>query len=133
MNQKSGTIKINNLFLKRINIIQIRSIYGFIEQKPSFIRGTIIEHIAYRNPKVNIQVAREAAKLANADNFIMKLKDNYYHKLGESGIGLSGGQLQRLEITRAIASEKPIMILDEPTSALDQKNTNEIFFYFKKY
>ena len=128
---KGGTIKINNLSLKLINIIQIRSICSFIEQKPSFIRGTIIEHIAYGNPKVNIQVAREAAKLANADNFIMKLKDNYYHKLGESGIGLSGGQLQRLEITRAIASEKPIMILDEPTSALDKKNTNEIFITLK--
>ncbi len=128
---KSGIIKINDLSLKCINIVQIRSICSFIEQKPSFIRGTIIEHIAYGNAKVNIKIAREAAKLANADNFIMKLKNNYYHKLGESGIGLSGGQLQRLEITRAIASKKPIMILDEPTSALDQKNIDEIFITLK--
>lgn len=124
---KSGIIKINDVSLKHINIFQIRSICSFIEQKPSFIRGTIIEHIAYGNAKVNIRIARKAAKLANADNFIMKLQDNYYHQLGERGIGLSGGQLQRLEITRAIASEKPIMILDEPTSALDKKNTDEIF------
>lgn len=128
---KSGTININDLPIKNININKIRSICSFIEQKPSFIRGTIIEHIAYGNAKVDIKDARDAARLANADNFIMKLKDNYYHKLGESGIGLSGGQLQRLELTRAIASEKPIMILDEPTSALDQKNTDDIFITLK--
>ena len=56
----------------------------------------------------------------------MKLENNYDHKLGEGGIGLSGGQLQRLDITRGIASNKNIMILDEPTSNLDDENTKDI-------
>ena len=62
----------------------------------------------------------------------MKLKDNYYHKLGESGVGLSGGQLQRLDITRGLASGKLLMILDEPTSNLDLKNTLELLQTLKK-
>ena len=62
----------------------------------------------------------------------MKLSNNYYYSLGESGTGLSVGQLQRLDIARGIASNKEIMILDEPTSNLDEKNTVEVLLTLKK-
>ena len=62
----------------------------------------------------------------------MKLENNYDYKLGEGGVGLSGGQLQRLDITRGIATNKNIMILDEPTSNLDHENTKDIFRTLKK-
>ena len=62
----------------------------------------------------------------------MDLEGNYNYLLGESGVGLSGGQLQRLDIARGIASGKPIMILDEPTSNLDEKNTVELLLTLQK-
>ena len=127
-----GTININNVNINKINVDKIRDVCAYIEQKPSFIRGTIIEHIAYNNIEINLNKVKEAAKLANAHDFIMKLPDNYNNQLGESGTGLSGGQLQRLDITRGIASEKPLMILDEPTSNLDEDNTKEILLTLKK-
>ena len=74
----------------------------------------------------------EEAKIANAHNFIMSLPSQYDYKLGEAGVGLSGGQLQRLDITRALISNRPIMILDEPTSSLDKKNAIEIFKTLKQ-
>ncbi len=127
-----GKILINDINLNDINVMKIREVCSYIEQKPIFIRGSIFEHISYNNININLKKAKEAAKLANAHNFIMGLPENYYHQLGESGVGLSGGQLQRLDITRGIASGKPLMILDEPTSNLDSKNTIELLQTLKK-
>ena len=127
-----GEILINNINLNNINVNQIREACAYIEQKPTFIRGTIFEHITYNNNNIDRRKAEEAAKLANAHNFIMNLPENYDYQLGESGVGLSGGQLQRLDITRGLASGKPFMILDEPTSNLDSQNTTELFLTLKK-
>ena len=129
---QKGQIKLNSLPLNSIKINQVRNLCTFIEQKPSFIRGTIIEHITYGNSDIGLKKVKEAAKLANAYKFIMELEQKFYHKLGEGGLGLSGGQLQRLEITRGIASQKPIMILDEPTSSLDINNTEDILLTLRK-
>lgn len=132
LDPKKGKILINNINLNNINVIKIREVCAYIEQKPTFIRGTIIEHITYNNININRKKIEESAKLANSHNFIMNLSDNYNHQLGEGGVGLSGGQLQRLDITRGIASGKPLMILDEPTSNLDSKNTIELLLTLKK-
>ncbi|MDA9654982.1 ABC transporter ATP-binding protein/permease [Pelagibacteraceae bacterium] len=124
---QAGIIKVNKIDLSTIEVNTIRNLCVFIEQKPSFIRGTILQHITYNTSDISLKKAQQAAKLANANEFILNLPDKYSHKLGESGTGLSGGQLQRLDISRGIASEKPLMILDEPTSNLDINNTHEIF------
>ena len=126
-----GEIIINDTNLNNINVNKIREACSYIEQKPTFIRGTIFEHIAYNNLNIDRKKAEEAAKLANAHNFIMNLPENYDYQLGESGVGLSGGQLQRLDITRGLASGKPLMILDEPTSNLDSQNTIELLLTLK--
>ena len=107
---KEGNIFINKRNLIDIDVRELRNICAYIEQKPSFIRGRILEHITYSNLKINLEQVKKAAKLTKADNFIKKLPDQYFHELGESGIGLSGGQLQRLDITRGLASKNPIMI-----------------------
>ena len=128
---KEGNIFINNKNLIDIDVRELRNICAYIEQKPSFIRGRILEHITYSNLKINLEQVKKAAKLTKADNFIKKLPDQYFHELGESGIGLSGGQLQRLDITRGLASKNLIMILDEPTNNLDNENANEILLTLK--
>ncbi len=126
-----GVIKINEKNIAHMSTKSLRNICSYIEQKPNFMRGTIFEHIVYNNKNINLKKAIEAAKLAQAHDFIMSLPNNYYYKLGEGGVGLSGGQLQRLDISRGIASDKPLMILDEPTSNLDKKNTKEILLTLK--
>ena len=105
---------------------------AYVDQKPVFIRGTILDHISYTSEKLDIKACIEAAKLTNAHTFIKKFPKGYNHKLGESGAGLSGGQLQRLEITRGIAANKPIVILDEPTNNLDKKNKADVFRMLKR-
>ena len=80
----------------------MREICSYVEQKPIFIRGSILEHISYNVKKLSKKKVQEAAKLANAHRFILNLSESYNYKLGESGVGLSGGQLQRLDITRGL-------------------------------
>ena len=85
-----------------------------------------MENLFYSQNKKNKDLCINAAKLARAHAFINKLPKKYNYPLGESGIGLSGGQLQRLEIAKAIATGKRIIILDEPTSNLDNYNSKLI-------
>ncbi len=127
-----GKILINNINIRNINVNKIREVCTYIEQKATFIRGTIAEHISYNNLRINKKELVEAAKLANAHNFIINLPEKYNYSLGESGTGLSGGQLQRLDIARGISSGKPLMILDEPTSNLDQKNSADLLLTLRK-
>ena len=85
-----------------------------------------MENLCYSQSKVNLKLCINAAKLAQAHKFIDELPEKYDYLLGESGSGISGGQLQRLEIAKALATGKKILILDEPTSNLDAKNSKEI-------
>ena len=128
---KIGNIYINEKNLFDIDVGELRNICAYIEQKPIFLRGSIIEHITYNNSKINMAQVKEATRLTKSDDFIKGLPDQYFHELGESGTGLSGGQLQRLDIARGIASKKPIMILDEPTSNLDNENAKGILLTLK--
>ena len=127
LNSSKGDIFINDRNLNKISIEELRKNCAYIDQSPIFIRGSVFDHITYNKDNIGIEKCIYAAKLANAHDFIANLPNQYNYFIGESGSGLSGGQLQRLEIARGIASEKPIMILDEPTSNLDHKNELEIF------
>ena len=129
---QSGIIEINSISLKKISSQSIRNMCSYIDQKPVFIRGTIEDHLSYNNPGISRTECIEAAKLTKAHDFILKLPNNYEYNLGESGVGLSGGQLQRLDITRGIVSNKPLIILDEPTNNLDNENKQEIFSTLRK-
>ena len=121
-----GNITIDNLDTKLIDIKSLRESFAYVDQTPFFFKGSIMENLSYCQSTVNKKVCIKASKLAKADSFIKKLPGQYKYMLGETGAGLSGGQLQRLEIAKALATERNIIILDEPTSNLDEKNSNEV-------
>jgi ABC-type multidrug transport system fused ATPase/permease subunit len=85
-------------------------------------RGTVRDNIAYGRPDASEEDIIVAAKLANADEFIVRMPKGYDSLVGERGLTLSGGQRQRIGIARAIIRNAPILILDEPTAALDTES-----------
>lgn len=121
-----GAIRVDDTNINEIEIQKLRNSFAYVDQKPFFFRGTIMENLCYSQSKVNLKLCINAAKLAQAHKFIDELPEKYDYLLGESGSGISGGQLQRLEIAKALATGKKILILDEPTSNLDAKNSKEI-------
>ena len=93
-----------------------------LPQESSLFHRSIFENIAYGRPDATDEEVYEAARLANADEFINELPDGYDTLVGERGVKLSGGQRQRIAIARAILKNAPILVLDEATSALDSES-----------
>ena len=102
----------------------MRNQIGVVFQEPALFSGTIKDNIAYSNPDVDQQQIIDAAKAANADEFISKFEKGYDTEIGERGLKLSGGQKQRVAIARALLKNAPILILDEATSSLDSRSEN---------
>ncbi|MBQ9820917.1 MAG: ATP-binding cassette domain-containing protein, partial [Muribaculaceae bacterium] len=95
---------------------------GMVLQKNTLFSGTIKENLLWGNPNATDEEIYEAARAAQAHDFIMALPDGYHTNLGDGGSLLSGGQRQRISIARAILKNPPILILDEATSALDTES-----------
>lgn len=114
-----GSIKIDGLDIRDYDPTSYRSQIGVVLQETFLFSGTIYENIAYSKPGCTKDEVMQAAKLANAHQFIVKLPASYNTKLGENGHNLSGGERQRIAIARAILHDPKILILDEATSALD--------------
>lgn len=114
-----GSILLDGIDLREIDMQSLREHTGIVLQDPFLFRDTIANNIAYGNPDVSIEQIIEAAKTANAHEFISKLPDAYDTHLGERGIGLSGGERQRISIARAVIRDPHVLILDEATSAVD--------------
>ena len=105
-----------------INIVKKKSLYGLtgmVTQDSILFNDSVRNNIALGNPKATLEQIKEAARVANATEFIEKLDQSYDSNIGEGGNKLSGGQKQRLSIARAILKDPDILILDEATSALD--------------
>ncbi len=118
----SGQILIDDQDISMYSRSSVRDKIAIVFQDPALFSGTIRENIAYSKPSATDEEIKDAAKAANADEFINKLTDGYDSQIGERGIKLSGGQKQRLAIARAILKDAPILILDEATSSLDNKS-----------
>lgn len=119
----SGKILISNENIQRLNPKWLRgSVIGIISQEPVLFATSVKENIRYGKPTANDQEVYEAAKQANADEFITSFPDGYDTVLGERGITISGGQKQRIAIARALIKNPSILILDEATSALDAES-----------
>jgi ATP-binding cassette subfamily B protein/subfamily B ATP-binding cassette protein MsbA len=118
----AGAVMLDGVDLKDITAESYRRLLGIVEQDTFLFDGTIGENIAYGRRGAGIDEITEAAKLANAHEFIVKLADGYDSLIGERGVKLSGGQRQRLTIARAILADPRILILDEATSNLDTES-----------
>jgi len=119
---KQGIIYIDKQNIADITYESLRQNIGVVFQDPALFSGTIMENIAYANPKASKAEVIAAAKAANADDFISKFDKDYETEIGERGLKLSGGQKQRIAIARAILKDAPILVLDEATSSLDSKS-----------
>jgi len=115
----AGSVLIDGVDVREYQLQGLRAQIGFVLQDTVLFRGTVRENIAYGRPAATDAEIVEAAKLANAHEFIARLPDGYDAQLGEKGLTLSGGQRQRIGIARAVIRNAPILILDEPTAALD--------------
>jgi ATP-binding cassette subfamily B multidrug efflux pump len=116
-----GEILIDDIDVKNYELNTLRSQIGFVLQESFLFSSTIKANIAYGNPDATMEQIIDAAKRAQAHDFIMELPDGYDTLLGERGLGLSGGQKQRIAIARAICINPSILILDDATSAVDME------------
>jgi subfamily B ATP-binding cassette protein MsbA len=119
-----GTIKIDGTDLRRYRLRPLRKSIGIVQQASLVFSGSVRENLCYgcAEDKIDQKRVELAARAANAHDFIMALPEGYDTKLGERGVNLSGGQLQRLSIARALLKDPKILILDEATSALDAES-----------
>ncbi len=118
----SGIIRIDGKDIREVTLKSLRSQIGIVQQDVYLFTGTIFENIAYGKPGATLEEVIEAAKNANAHEFIMSLPEGYDTDIGQRGIKLSGGQKQRLSIARVFLKNPPILIFDEATSALDNES-----------
>ena len=119
-----GAIRIDGKDIRDIKLKSLRDHIGIVQQDVYLFAGTVIENISYGKPGSTREEIIEAAKLANAHDFIMELPNGYDTDIGQRGIKLSGGQKQRLSIARVFLKNPPILIFDEATSALDNESEN---------
>lgn len=118
----SGAVEIDGQNISHVTKRSLRHALAYVSQQPYLFEGTIRDNIRYGRPDATDMEVEEAAKLANADEFIRLQANGYETLVGENGVTLSGGQRQRISIARAIVRNAPILVLDEATSALDNES-----------
>jgi subfamily B ATP-binding cassette protein MsbA len=123
---KEGRILIDGHDIRKVALKSLRDQIGLVTQQTILFNDTVWNNIAYGNLKCSNQEIVEAARAANAHDFIQKLPQGYDTIIGEQGVKLSGGERQRLSIARALLKNAPILILDEATSSLDSDSETEV-------
>ena len=119
---QAGRITIDGVDIRRLKTYDLRALMGNVNQEAILFNDTFYNNITFGVEHASMEAVREAARIANADDFIMATPDQYQTTIGDRGSRLSGGQRQRISIARAILKNPPILILDEATSALDTES-----------
>lgn len=119
---QEGAVKVDETDIKTVEQKALRKLFGIVSQESILFNDTVLNNIALGDPQPDLDRAIEAAKVANAHEFIQVLENGYQTNIGERGLKLSGGQRQRLSIARAVYKNPPVLILDEATSALDTES-----------
>lgn len=119
---QKGEIKIDGVNIKEVSLHDLRSIIGNVNQEAILFNDSFFNNISFGVENATLEQVIEAAKIANAHEFIMESENGYDTNIGDRGCRLSGGQRQRVSIARAILKNPPILILDEATSALDTES-----------
>lgn len=117
-----GRVLLDGQDIRKLKLHSLRSKIGIVQQDVYLFAGTVMENIRYGKPDATDEEVIEAAKAANAHEFIMELENGYNTDIGQRGVKLSGGQKQRLSIARVFLKNPPILIFDEATSALDNES-----------
>lgn len=117
-----GQIKIDGIPIENTDPQNLRQTMAVVPQDTTIFAASVADNILFGKPNGTLKDAKEAAKIANADQFIGELSDGYQTILGERGVNLSGGQRQRIAVARAVLKDAPILLLDEATSALDAES-----------
>ena len=128
----AGQVFIDGHDIREYTLDSLRSQISMVLQETILFTGSIVENIAYGRPEATGAEIIEAAKEANADEFISRLPDGYFTILGERGLNLSDGQRQRIAIARAFIRSTPILILDEPSTGLDAESTELVHLALRK-
>ncbi|XP_068091508.1 mitochondrial potassium channel ATP-binding subunit-like isoform X2 [Hyperolius riggenbachi] len=124
---KQGVVELDGVDIHTLDPSWLRGeVIGFINQEPVLFGTSVMENIRFGRPDATDSEVFEAAKLANADDFIQSFPEGYHTILGERGVTLSGGQKQRVAIARALLKDPRILILDEATSALDAESERTV-------
>jgi ATP-binding cassette subfamily B protein len=122
----TGTLFCDGRPYDEVDLSSVRRSIGFVAQNPTLFSGSIRENISYGMPEATLEQIRQAASLALADEFIIKLPDGYDTTIGDDGVRLSGGQRQRIAIARALLRQPKLLVLDEPTNHLDIKAVSRL-------
>ncbi|WP_244563547.1 ATP-binding cassette domain-containing protein [Pantoea rodasii] len=122
----AGRIVIDGNDLTSLDLPAWQQQIGWLPQRPTLFAGSIAENIVLSRPDMSPAAIKAAAQLAQADDFIQTLPAQYDYSLGDGGKGLSGGQVQRIAMARAVLSAPPVVILDEPTVALDRQTAQRM-------
>ena len=117
-----GVVEVDGHGVKEYRVNELRSLMGNVNQEAILFNDTFFNNIAFGTPGATLQQVEEAAKIANAYDFIMATPGGFDAMVGDRGCMLSGGQRQRISIARAVLKNPPILILDEATSALDTES-----------
>ena len=121
-----GRVLLDGLDVRALNLESLRRQISMVLQEPVLFSGTIADNIRYGRLDATMDEIVEAARAANAHDFIARLPNGYETDIGERGVRLSGGERQRICVARAFLKDAPILILDEPTSSIDSKTESVI-------